>query len=152
MVLPHTIDIMREIQTRCKNVAPLDIIGARGVVLQNEFVLCLWEFVNSLYQSEKVEVIHSCKPRNTRGLVSIFEQTLIESLADGREGDFLLFHCRSGSFRIRAGACPVEFELRLDAMCLSEEDYAAWRMYLCDFHWAIQQIPCFKKSKPQLDN
>jgi len=145
-VMPQTVEIMRQIQQTCDYIAPLDL-SCENLVLKNEFLLCQWEYGNSITQREKIRIIRDCPMRSGIGILSVFEELLIRLLADSEKDDVIHFITLGGNFDLVCGVYPVEIELREDAMVLNEIDYLAWRDYLEEFHRVLEDIEVFRKSK-----
>lgn len=147
VVLPQTIEIMREIQKRCKHVSPLDL-NLEDMVQKNEFLLCRWEFENTLLPRDRVEIIHRYPMKSQFGVVSTFEESLILLLAETIEDDgTIVLGTRRGDLRIFPDVCPIDLELREFPMQMSEDAYRSWRKYLSDFYTALKEFQWFKKSK-----
>src|SRR3954462_10584391 len=98
-VSPQTVEIMKEIRRACHHVAPLDT-SIDEMVLKNEFLLCHWEFDNTLLQRDRIEIVYRCPMKAKMGIVSSFEEKLIRLLADGEGDGSVRFITRRGSLCI----------------------------------------------------
>lgn len=141
LVLPQTLQIMREIQTRSsKRLAPLDL-SVGGMVLRNEYLLLIWEFEKNYFLSDKIETVFKHPASSGGGLVSVFEEILMNALCDGTVGTNLMmsFSGIEGKRYVRVGRLDSPFEPRSEGITIGPEGYASWRSYLSEFNDAIQR-------------